>query len=291
MLKGSITALVTPFKNGDVDYDTFQKLTEWNVKAGSHGLVVCGATGESATLTDDERNKLISACQEVTKGKIPLVVGAGTSSTHKTISYSQQAQKLGANGVLIATPYYNKPTQEGIYQHFKALNDAINIPIYLYNVPARTVVNISDETIARVAQLSNIKGLKDCSGDLTRPIKLNGLLGKKDFTQLTGEDELAYAFNTSGGQGAISITSNIVPELCAQMQNYCLQNNYKEALAIHSKLMPLHAVMTCESNPIPVKYALSLIDKLSPEMRLPLVELQPTSKARVEAAMKQVGLI
>lgn len=291
MLKGSVTALVTPFKNGEVDYNVFQQLVEWNSIVGSHGLVVCGATGESATLTDEERNKLISACLEVTKGKIPVVVGAGTSSTHKTISYSQEAQRLGADGVLIATPYYNKPTQEGIYQHFKALNDAIDIPIFIYNIPSRSVVNISDDTIARIVQLNNIKGLKDCSGDLTRPIKLNNLLGNNEFIQLTGEDELAYAFNASGGQGAISITSNIVPELCVQMQNFCLQKNFMEALAIHKRLMPLHAVMTCESNPIPAKYALSLLGKISAEMRLPLVELQPASKTRVEAAMQQVGLI
>lgn len=291
MFKKSNVAIVTPFQNGEIDYKAFKDLVNWQIDSGTNGITVCGATGESATLTDSERENLIKSCIETTAGRVPVMVGVGTSSTGKTIQNAKQAKSLGADAVLVVTPYYNKPTQEGIYQHFKAINDSVDIPIFIYNNPPRVVININDDTVARIAELKNIAGLKDSPLEASRPIKLANLIANNKFLLLSGEDQDIIAHNASGGMGAISITANVVPELCSKTHNLCAEGNFAEALEIQKKLMPLHTVMTCESNPIPVKYALSLLGKISPEMRLPLVQLQPESKAKVEKAMKDLRLI
>lgn len=291
MFEGCITALATPLNNNEVDLDAFQKFVDWQVNEGIDGVVVCGATGEASTLHYDEREKLIRACLEAVNKRVPVMVGAGSNATDICIKYSKQSEQLGADAVLVTVPYYNKPTQEGLYQHYKAVNDTIGIPIYIYNVPGRTSVNIADETIANLAKLKNIKGIKDATSDLTRPLKLKLLLESTNFIQLTGEDATAVAFNASGGNGIISVTSNVAPRLCVKVQKLTQGGNYKEAMNLHQKLFPLHNAMFCETNPGPVKYSLSLLGKFKPEIRLPLVLPRPESQQLIKNAMQQVGLI
>jgi 4-hydroxy-tetrahydrodipicolinate synthase len=292
---GIYTALITPFKNGKVDEKAFQDFCEWQIKEGVHGLVPCGTTGESPTLTYEEHQRVIELCVEVAKGRVKVLAGTGANATEEAIMFTKHAKKVGANGALIVTPYYNKPTAEGQYQHFKAIHDAVEIPIILYNVPARSVINMSDETITRLAKLKHIAGIKDATGDLARPYTLRTQLNKTgagaDFIQLSGEDQTAVAFNASGGVGCISVSSNIAPKACAQVQEATLKGDFKGALALHEKLVELHSVMFCETSPAPVKYAASLMGKCSPDVRLPLVSASAENQGRIREVLVNLGLL
>lgn len=291
MLKGLYTALITPFAaDGSVDEKAFQDFVEWQISEGVHGLVPCGTTGESPTLSHEEHNRVIDLCVEVAKGRVPVMAGTGSNSTDEAIMTTKHAKKAGADSVLVVAPYYNKPTQEGLYQHFKAINDAVDIPIILYNVPARTIVNMSDDTIARLAELPNIVGLKDATGDLARPYTLRKKI-KKDFSLFSGEDMTAIAFNVSGGVGCISVSANIMPKTCAEVQDACLKKDYVSALTLHDKLIELHDVMFCETSPAPVKYAASLIGKSSAHLRLPLVTASKMSQDDIKKVLKNLRLL
>ncbi len=291
MFKGCITALVTPFKSGKIDYKALEKLISLQIKEGINGIVLCGSTGEAATISKDERKELIKAAKSIIKKRIPLIVGTGTNCTKTTIEYTQEAEELGANGALVVAPYYNKPTQEGIYQHFAAISKSTKLPVIIYNVPARTVININDQTIARLAKLKNICGVKDASGDLTRPLSLQIHTLNNKFTMLSGDDITAVAFNASGGHGVISVTSNALPKLCTRIQSLCTKGDYEAARKEHQKLVPIHLGLFCETNPVPIKYALHLLGLISPEMRLPLVELQEESKTKIKSILKSLKLI
>jgi 4-hydroxy-tetrahydrodipicolinate synthase len=296
MFQGLYTALITPFKNGKVDARAFGDLVEWQIKEGVHGLVPCGSTGESPTLSTEEHQRVIELCVEAAAGRVKIMAGTGSNSTDKAIAMTRFAKKAGADGVLSIAPYYNKPTQEGLYRHFKAIHDAVNIPIVLYNVPARVIVDISDETIARLSVLPNIVGIKDATGDLARPLTLRAKLSPprkrgERFALLSGEDMTAVAFNASGGVGCISVSSNIIPKACAEVQNACLRGDFKKALALSDKLTELHDVMFCETNPAPVKFAASLLGRCSPELRLPLVPLSENGKKQMRRTLKNLHLI
>jgi 4-hydroxy-tetrahydrodipicolinate synthase len=291
MFKGVYTALITPFTTkGAVDEAAFQKFVEWQIEQGVHGLVPCGTTGESPTLTHEEHNRVIDLCVEVAKGRVPVMAGTGSNSTDEAIMTTRHAKKAGADCVLVVAPYYNKPTQEGLYQHFKAINDAVDIPIILYNVPGRTIVDIKDETIAKLAELPNIVGLKDATGDLARPYTLRAKL-KKDFCLFSGEDQTAVAFNVSGGQGCISVASNIMPKACAEVQEACLKKDFVSALTLHDKLVALNSVLFCETSPGPVKYAASLMGKCLANLRLPLVGVSESSQKEIEKILNNLRLL
>lgn len=289
MFSGIFTALITPFKNGQVDEKSFQSFVDWQISEGVHGVVPCGTTGESPTLSYEEHNRVVSLCVEAAKGRTKVIAGTGANSTDEAIMLTSHAKKAGADAALIVAPYYNKPTQEGIYQHYKAIASAVDIPIILYNVPGRTVVDIKDETIERLSRISNIIGIKDATGDLARVCTLRARLGDS-FQQISGEDMTAVAFNVQGGIGCISVSSNIAPRQCAQVQNLTLTGKYKEALALHEKLVPLHDAMFCETSPAPVKYAAHLLGKCALELRLPMLPPTDASKVIVRAAMQKVGI-
>ncbi len=290
MIQGLYTALITPFKNGKVDEKAFQAFVEWQIAEGVHGLVPCGTTGESPTLTHEEHNRVIDLTIEVAKGRVQVMAGTGSNSTEEAIMTTKHAKKSGADSVLIVAPYYNKPTQEGLYQHFKAIHDAVEIPIIVYNVPGRSTVNISDDTLARLSALPNIAGVKDATGDLARVHTLRAKQ-KKPLAILSGEDMTAVAFNAIGGVGCISVASNIMPKACAAVQNACLAGDFKQALVLQDKLVALHDVMFCETSPGPVKYAASLIGKCSAELRLPLVSISDANKKSVEQVLSNLGLL
>jgi 4-hydroxy-tetrahydrodipicolinate synthase len=290
MFRGSFTALVTPFKNGGLDERAFRDLVEWQIAEGTDGLVPVGTTGESPTLSHEEHYKVVDWCIDQAKGRVPVIAGAGSNSTAEAIDLSRHAEKAGANAVLIVTPYYNKPTQDGLYRHYKAINDAINIPIIIYNIPPRSVIDMSVETMARLAELKNIAGVKDATAKLDR-VSLQRQACGEDFIQLSGEDGTALGFNAHGGQGCISVTSNVAPRLCSEFQDACLAGDYKKALKLQDRLMPLHVNLFIESNPAPVKYALSLLGKCSEACRLPLAPLADRSKGAVREAMVHAGLI
>ncbi|NBX02908.1 MAG: 4-hydroxy-tetrahydrodipicolinate synthase [Alphaproteobacteria bacterium] len=290
IFKGIYTALITPFKDGKVDEKAFCEFVQWQIAEGVHGLVPCGTTGESPTLSHEEHNRVIDLCVEVANGKVPVMAGTGSNSTEEAIMTTRHAKKCGASAALVIAPYYNKPTQEGLYQHFKAINDAVDIPIIVYNVPGRTIVDISDDTIARLAELPNIVGLKDATGDLARVYTLQAKL-KKPLQLLSGEDMTAVEFNLAGGQGCISVASNIAPRACAKVQEACLAGDYVHAHRLQKELVALHDVMFCETSPGPVKYAASLLGKCSSELRLPLVQPSDASKQRVREVMKTLRLI
>ena len=290
MLHGIHTALITPFANGKVDEKAFQSLVQWQVEQGVHGVVPCGTTGESATLSHEEHRRLIDLTVEVAKGKACIMAGAGSNSTAEAVELATHARKAGADAVLVVAPYYNKPTQEGLYQHYKAVQEVAQIPVVVYNIPGRSVVNISDETLARLSKLPHIAGVKDATGDLARVSTLRALVGD-DLVLLSGEDMTMVGFNAMGGKGCISVASNVAPALCAAIQNECLNGRFVEALKAHESLVPLHNVMFIETNPAPVKYALSLMGKCTPDVRLPLVPLSAEGQKRIQAAMQQVGLI
>ncbi|PWC32462.1 4-hydroxy-tetrahydrodipicolinate synthase [Azospirillum sp. TSO35-2] len=290
MFHGSIVALVTPFKGGKVDEKAFQSFVEWQVAQGTHGLVPCGTTGESPTLSHDEHNRVVELCIEAAGGKVPVMAGTGSNSTEEAIALTRHARQAGAQAALVVTPYYNKPTQEGLYQHFKAIHDAADLPIFIYNIPGRSVVDMSVATMARLAKLPNIVGVKDATADLARPARMAVEAGP-DFIQLSGEDVTALAFNAQGGVGCISVTANIAPGLCSAMQNAWAAGNLTEAYRLRDLLTPLHDSMFVESNPVPVKFAASLLGLCSDEVRLPLVAASDAARATVRGALTKAGLL
>ncbi|NBV06128.1 MAG: 4-hydroxy-tetrahydrodipicolinate synthase [Proteobacteria bacterium] len=285
----TFTALITPFKNGKIDEKSLEKLVEFQIKNQVSGIVPCGTTGESPTLSHEEHNLVIELCVKIANKRIKVMAGTGSNSTAEAISMTNHAKKIGVDSCLVVAPYYNKPTPEGVYQHFKALNEC-DIPLIVYNIPGRSVINISDENLSRIAELKNIAGIKDATGDLARVASLR-LLIKKEFSYLSGEDSTAVGFNAMGGNGVISVTSNIAPKMVSDLQRFTAQGDYKSALELQDKLTDLHAAMFCETNPIPIKYAASMIGLCSSEVRLPLVEPSATAKARIEKEMKKLGLI
>ena len=293
MFKGSNVALITPFKNNKLDDDNYIKLIHFHIKNGTSGLVPAGTTGESPTLSHDEHERVIELCVKESSGKLPVIAGTGSNSTEEAISLTTHAEKIGANGALIVTPYYNKPTQEGLYQHYKAINDKCGIPIIIYNIPGRSVVDMSVDTMAKLYELKNIVGVKDATGDLNRVDQSLKKMGK-DFIQLTGNDDNALEFNKRGGVGTISVTANIAPKLCSEFQKFSVLNDEKsklEAEKIDKILQPLHHSMFVESNPSPVKYAAKLLDLCDDEVRLPMVKVNDKTKKIVEDALKSTKLI
>ena len=293
MFKGSNVALVTPFKNDKLDDETYIKLIHFHIENGTNGLVPAGTTGESPTLSHNEHERVIDLCVKESNGKLPVFAGTGSNSTEEAISLTTHAEKMGADGALIVTPYYNKPTQEGLYQHYKAINDKCGIPILIYNIPGRSVIDMSVETMARLFELKNIIGVKDATGDLTRVDKTLKKLGK-DFIQLTGNDDNALEFNKKGGVGAISVTANIAPKLCSDFQRFSKSNNdneIKEAERLNEILQPVHHAMFVESNPSPVKYAAKLLDLCDDDVRLPLVKVTDATKEIVKKALHTAKLI
>ena len=293
MFKGSNVALVTPFKNDKLDDETYIKLIHFHIKNGTNGLVPAGTTGESPTLSHGEHERVIELCVKESNGKLPVFAGTGSNSTEEAISLTTHAEKIGANGALIVTPYYNKPTQEGLYQHYKAINDKCGIPIIIYNIPGRSVIDMSVDTMARLFELKNIIGVKDATGDLNRVDETLKKMGK-DFIQLTGNDDNAFEFNKRGGVGAISVTANIAPKLCSDFQKYSVSNDEKsqsEAEKLNNILQPLHHSMFVESNPSPVKYAAKLLKLCDDNVRLPLVKVTDPTKEIVKKALTSAKLI
>jgi 4-hydroxy-tetrahydrodipicolinate synthase len=288
--RGSFTALVTPFQNGHVDEQAFRTLVVWQIDEGTNGLVPVGTTGESPTLSHDEHKQVVEWCVAEARGRVPVIAGAGSNSTREAVDLAQHAEKAGADAVLVVTPYYNKPTQEGLYQHFKAINDAIGIPIFIYNVPPRSVIDMSVDTMKRLYELKNIAGVKDATANVARASQQRAALGP-DFIQLSGEDATALGFMAHGGHGCISVTSNVAPRLCAEFQNACLRGDFRAALKFQDKMMPLHQALFIETNPSPVKYALSVLGKCRDNVRLPMVPLSDQSKTAVRDAMVHAGLI
>ena len=293
MFKGSNVALVTPFKNGKLDDASYIKLIHFHIKNGTNGLVPAGTTGESPTLSHEEHERVIELCVKESDGKLPVIAGTGSNSTEEAISLTSHAERIGANGALIVTPYYNKPTQEGLYQHYKAINDKCGIPIIIYNIPGRSVIDMSVDTMARLFELKNIVGVKDATGDLNRVNETLKKLGK-DFIQLTGNDDNALEFNLRGGVGSISVTANIAPKLCSEFQKFSILTDEKsklEAEKIDKILQPVHHSMFIESNPSPVKYAAKLLGLCDDEVRLPMVKVKEATKKIVEGALKSAKLI
>ncbi|MET4698193.1 4-hydroxy-tetrahydrodipicolinate synthase [Constrictibacter sp. MBR-5] len=290
MLKGSLVALITPFKDGRVDEKAFQDFVEWQIAEGTHGLVPCGTTGESPTLTHDEHNRVVELCVEVARGRVPVVAGAGSNSTQEAISLAKHAKAAGADATLVVTPYYNKPSQEGMYRHYKAIHDAVDIPMIIYNIPGRSIVDMTVETMARLAELPNVVGVKDATNDLARPTRTKIACGP-DFVQLSGEDGTSLGYLAQGGIGCISVTANVAPKLCSMMHEAWMQNAVQTAQSINEKLMPLHEAMFCEPSPAPAKYGASLLGKASPEVRLPLVSATPAAQDRIRNAMAHAGLV
>ena len=293
MFKGSNVALITPFKNNKLDVDNYIELIHFHIKNGSNGLVPAGTTGESPTLSHEEHEKVIELCINETKGKIPVIAGTGSNSTKEAISLTKHAEKVGADGALVVTPYYNKPTQEGLYQHYKAINDNCGIPIIIYNVPSRSVIDMKVETMARLFELKNIVGVKDATGDLNRVNQQKEKMGN-EFIQLTGEDGNVLEFNRRGGVGCISVTANIAPKQCSDFQKFSLSKNnneVKEAERINDLLQPVHKALFIESNPSPVKYAAKLLNLCSDDVRLPLVKITDSTKEAVKKALVSAKLI
>ena len=290
MFKGSMAALITPFKDGVVDETAFKSLIEWQIEQGTHGLVPCGTTGESPTLSHAEHMRVVEICIEVARGRAPVIAGTGSNSTAEAIELTRHAKDAGAAAVLVVAPYFNKPTQEGLYRHYKAIHEAVDVPIIVYNIPGRSVVDISVETMARLARLSNIVGVKDATSDLARPLATRLAIGP-DFCQLSGEDATAVPFLAGGGQGCISVTANVAPRMCADMQGAWRDGDYETAMALQHKLMPLHQAMFRETSPGPVKYAASLLGKCAAETRPPLCEISATSKEHVKNALTGAGFL
>jgi 4-hydroxy-tetrahydrodipicolinate synthase len=290
MFKGSITALVTPMRDGEVDEEAFGAFVEWQIAEGSHGLVPVGTTGESPTLSHDEHKRVVKICIDVARGRVPVIAGAGSNNTREAIDLARFAEKAGADGVLVVTPYYNKPNQEGLYQHYKAINDAIGIPILIYNIPPRSVIDMNVDTMARLFELKNIVGVKDATGKIDRVSLQRQAMGP-DFIQLSGDDSTAMAVMAHGGHGCISVTANVAPKLLAEFQSACLAGDYKRALTYQDRLMPLHVALFLEPNPTGIKYALSVIGKMREDVRLPLVKVSPPTEEKIRAAMVHAGLI
>ena len=289
MLKGSIVALITPFKDNDLDEDNYRKLINYHLKNGTNGVVPGGTTGESPTLSHSEHKKIIEIAVSECKGKIPVISGTGSNSTDEAIDLSKFAEKKGSDALLIVTPYYNKPTQEGLYQHYKKINDNVGIPIIIYNIPSRSVIDMSVETMAKLFELKNIVGVKDATGDLNRVDQQLKIMGN-EFIQLTGNDDNALEFNKRGGVGSISVTANIAAKLCSDFQKSCA-DNFKDSDNFDKVLQPLHSAMFIESNPSPVKYAASLLGMCDPDVRLPLVQVKEDTKKKISTALKVAKLL
>lgn len=291
MFKGSITALVTPFKNGAVDVKAFQDFVDWQIKSGSHGLVPCGTTGESPTMSHAEHKRVVELTIEVAAGRVPVIAGAGSNNTAEAIDLAVHAEKAGASALLVVAPYYNKPNQEGLYQHFMAVDRAVGIPIVLYNIPPRSVIDINVDTMKRLkADSRNIVGVKDATANLMRPSLERAAIGK-DWLMLSGEDGTALGYMAHGGAGCISVTANVAPNLCAAFQEACMSGDYKTALSIQDMLLPLHRALFLEPNPGGAKYALSKLGRMGNELRLPLVSVSKATEAEIDAALRAAGLI
>jgi len=290
MFKGSYVALITPFKDGALDEQAFRDFVEWQISEGTDGLVPCGTTGESPTLSHEEHRKVTEICIEVANKRVPVIAGAGSNSTEEAIGLAKHAKEAGADAVLVVTPYYNKPTQAGLYAHYKAINDEAQIPIIIYNIPARSIIDMSVETMAELSILDYVVGVKDATSVLDRPI-LTTLACGKDFCQLSGEDGTAVPFLAAGGHGCISVTGNVLPKLCSEMQHAWMDGNVAKAMKIQEKLMPVHSAMFCETSPGPVKYAAELLGLSTSHARLPIVDIADSSKKQVEAALKGVGTL
>ena len=289
MLKGSIVALITPFKDDNLDENTYRSLIDYHLNNGTNGIVPGGTTGESPTLSHSEHKKIIEIAVKECGGKIPVVAGTGSNSTDEAVELSQYAEKAGSDALLVVTPYYNKPTQEGLYQHYKKINDSVGIPIIIYNIPSRSVIDMSVETMSKLYELKNIAGVKDATGDLNRVDQQLKAMGK-DFIQLTGNDDNALEFNKRGGIGAISVTANIAAKLCSDFQNSCV-NNFEGSEKLDRILQPVHTAMFIESNPSPVKYAASLMGMCDPDVRLPLVQVKEETKKKISEALKVAKIL
>lgn len=290
IFRGSIPALVTPFRDGKLDEKAFRAHVNWVIEEGSHGIVPVGTTGESPTLTHEEHKRVVEWAIEEARGRVPVMAGAGSNNTAEAIDFSRHAEKAGAQGLLHVTPYYNKPNQEGLYQHFKAIAEATSLPIFIYNIPPRSVVEMSVETMARLAEIPNIVGVKDATMKLDRVSAQRQACGK-DFIQLSGEDGTALAHMAHGGHGCISVTANVAPRLCAEFQNACLAGNFAKALEIQDKLFPLHQALFVEPNPAPSKAALAMLGRMSAETRLPMVPVSEATRATLKAALVHAGLM
>ncbi len=291
MFKGSITALITPFKDdGTLDEKAYQDLIEWQIQEGTNALVPCGTTGESPTLNHEEHHRVVELCIESAAGRVPVIAGTGSNSTDEAIDLTHHAKAAGADAALVATPYYNKPTQEGLYRHYMAIAEACDIPVIIYNVPGRSVVDMTVETMARLAEHPRIVGVKDATSDLNRPILTHNACGD-DFFQLSGEDGTAIPFMAAGGVGCISVTANLAPRMCADMQRAWREGDLETAMNLQFTLSPVHTAMFCESNPGPVKYAASLLGKCKSAVRAPLCDISDASKRKVEDALKGAGLL
>lgn len=290
MFRGSFVALITPFRDGEVDEPAFRSLVEWHVREGTHGLVPCGTTGESPTLSHAEHKRVVEICIETAAGRVPVIAGAGSNSTREAIELTEHAREAGADATLHVTPYYNKPTQEGLYRHFRAIADAVDLPMFIYNIPGRSIVNMSDDTMARLAEMPGVVGVKDATADIARVSSQRLLMGP-DFIQLSGEDSTALALMAHGGHGCISVTANLAPRACAEFQSACLACDFGAALEYQDRLMPLHAALFLETSPAPVKYGASLLGLCGGELRLPLVEVSDGTKESVEGAMRTAGLL
>ena len=290
MFRGSITALITPFKNGEVDEDAFQKLVEWQIQQGVHGLVPCGTTGESPSLNHEEHERVVEICVKVAGDRVPVIAGTGSNSTAEAVSLTRHAASAGAAAALVVMPYYNKPTPEGQYQHFKTIAENAEIPIIIYNIPGRCVVDMSVDTMARLAKIPGIIGVKDATGDAARPSQVRYVIGR-EFCQLSGEDGCVPAMLAHGGHGCISVTANVAPGLCSAMHEAWNSGDSNLALEIHDKLTPLNDALFSETSPGPVKYALSLLGHCTPELRLPMANITGSTKELVHSAMESAGLL
>ena len=290
MFKGCLTALITPFRDGSIDQQAFQSFVDWQIKEGIDGVVVCGTTGESPTLSHKEHMRMTELCIEAASRRVPVLAGTGSNSTEETIEFARHAERAGADAQLVVIPYYNKPTQEGLYLHFKAVHDSCGLPIVIYNIPSRSVIDMTIETMTELAKLPRVIGVKDATGDLTRPMRTKLAIGP-GFTLLGGDDGTSLAFLAQGGHGLISVTSNVAPRLCVGMHDAWQRGDLLKAQQINEMLAPLHQALFLETSPSPVKYAASLLGLSTPDVRLPLCEIKDATKAKVRGAMAQAGLI
>ena len=290
MFFGSIPALITPFNKDEVDYDSFQKIIEWSIEQGSHGFVPCGTTGESPTLSHDEHKNVVDACIKIVDKRVPVIAGTGSNNTIEAIEFTKHAEESGADGALIVTPYYNKPTQEGLYLHYKKIAESTNLPIIIYNIPSRSIVDMSIETMVELSKIKNIIGVKDATNDLFRPLLTRTKI-KKDFCYLSGEDGTALAYLIQGGNGCISVTANIAPKLCSELHNHWKNKEIDKALQINLKLAKIHHALFIESSPGPVKYAAELLNLCSAETRLPIAPIKDSTKLIIKKCMSEANLI
>ena len=290
MFKGSIPALITPFKNEKVDFSSYEKIIQWSISEGSHGFVPCGTTGESPTLSHEEHKKIVEECINTVNKRVPVIAGTGSNNTIEAIEYTQHAEKMGADGALVVTPYYNKPTQKGLYQHFKKIAESTSLPIIIYNIPGRSIVDMSIDTMKELSEIKNIAGVKDATNDLFRPLLTQTKINK-DFCYLSGEDGTALAYLSQGGVGCISVTANVAPRFCAELHNAWMENDIKKSQEINLKLAKLHNALFIESSPGPVKYAAELLNLCSSETRMPLVEIQDSTKKIVKDCLIELNLL